>query len=305
MTPNTLQELDRIKYECQSLVNKRALLAAAGAVVPLPGLDIVVDVGLLAGMVPEISKRFGLAKEQVDEYDEATKLFVFELVRQTGAKLVARNVTRDTVLSLLKKMGVQTTGKRFSRFIPIVGSLVSGGIGFAAMRYLGKSHVDECYEVAKRIVERRVQAAEAERRALQQRVSEEKPTVVAQAVAAPEKRAQVPAEKVTVGKKPSLTKAPSKKTKAAQAKPAPKKPAEKVTKPAASKPAKAKPAASMTSGGPKSAPKKPAATKKVTPAKKTTPAQGKPAASRSPAKKTGSASKTTAAKKSTTPKKSR
>ena len=34
-------------------------------------------------LILEISRKFGLAKEQVDEYDETTKLFVFELIRGT------------------------------------------------------------------------------------------------------------------------------------------------------------------------------------------------------------------------------
>ncbi|WP_226086012.1 hypothetical protein [Mesobacillus sp. S13] len=40
MIPATMSELERVKEECKSMVNKRATASAAAAVVPVPGLDV-------------------------------------------------------------------------------------------------------------------------------------------------------------------------------------------------------------------------------------------------------------------------
>ena len=56
----TIAELDRIRDDSKRLVTTRSMMSAGAAVVPIPGADIVADIGLLTKLLPEISKRFGL-----------------------------------------------------------------------------------------------------------------------------------------------------------------------------------------------------------------------------------------------------
>ena len=50
---------------------------------------------------------------------------------------------------LLKRIGVRIAAKSAARIVPLLGSVVSAGVSFAAMRMLGNRHVDDCYAVAK------------------------------------------------------------------------------------------------------------------------------------------------------------
>jgi len=65
----TLAELDKVRRECRSLVTRRSLMSAGVAVVPLPGADVVADVGLLTTLIPKISERFELDHEQVEKLE--------------------------------------------------------------------------------------------------------------------------------------------------------------------------------------------------------------------------------------------
>jgi len=65
----TLAELDRVRDECRKMVTQRSLLSAGAAVVPIPGADLVADVGLLTNLLPAISAKFQLDHEQVQKMD--------------------------------------------------------------------------------------------------------------------------------------------------------------------------------------------------------------------------------------------
>ena len=69
----TIAELDRIRDECRTMVTKRSLMSAGAAVVPVPGADVVADVGLLSNLLPAISTRFELDEAQVNELRQALR----------------------------------------------------------------------------------------------------------------------------------------------------------------------------------------------------------------------------------------
>jgi uncharacterized protein (DUF697 family) len=46
------------------MVRRRALVAAGVAMVPLPGLDWLTDVGLLVELLPRINAAFGLSRRR-------------------------------------------------------------------------------------------------------------------------------------------------------------------------------------------------------------------------------------------------
>ena len=58
-------------------------------------------------------------------------------------------------------MGTRVTAKQVAKYVPIVGQAVSAGISFGAIKYLGNSHINECYEVCKRSIE--LEASEEEK----------------------------------------------------------------------------------------------------------------------------------------------
>ena len=153
MQAETINELSRIRDECKSMVTKRATVSGAAAAVPLPGVDIGSDVALLLEMIPAISRRFGLSQEQIEAQDPQIKGLILVAITSVGSEMVGKAITKQLIMQLLKQVGVRVATKQVTKWIPFVGSAISAGISFTAMKYLGNSHVDECYEVAKRVLE--------------------------------------------------------------------------------------------------------------------------------------------------------
>ena len=59
LVPDTPQQIDDVARYCRRIVNRRALMAAGVAAVPIPGLDWVTDVGVLLKLIPDINHAFG------------------------------------------------------------------------------------------------------------------------------------------------------------------------------------------------------------------------------------------------------
>lgn len=153
MLANTISELDQIREECRSMVTKRASASAVAAIVPVPGADIGADVAIMLELLPTINRKFGLTPEQIDQLDAETKKIILVLITSVGSELVGKTITKKLVTNLLKKMGARIATKQVTKYIPFIGQAVSASISFGAMKYLGNSHIDECYSIAKRYIE--------------------------------------------------------------------------------------------------------------------------------------------------------
>lgn len=144
----SLEELAAIKQSCRSMVTKSSSLSAGTAVIPIPGLDIGSDVAILMRLIPKINEKFGLSPEQIESLDIESKLFVMTAISNTGSKMAGKYITKTLIMTLLSRMGVKVASKGVAKFVPFVGSAVAGGISFTAMKYMGNSHIDDCYEIA-------------------------------------------------------------------------------------------------------------------------------------------------------------
>lgn len=144
----SLEELEAIKQSCRSMVTKSSSLSVGTAVIPIPGLDIGSDVAILMRLIPKINEKFGLSPEQIDGMDTQSKLFVMTAISNTGSKLAGKYITKKLIVMLLRNMGVKVASKGVAKFVPFVGSAVAGGISFTAMKYMGNSHVEDCYQIA-------------------------------------------------------------------------------------------------------------------------------------------------------------
>jgi uncharacterized protein (DUF697 family) len=150
MNLHTQEDLDRLRDECKSMVTTRAGLSAGAAVIPVPGADIGADVALLLEMIPAINRKFGLSPEQIDGLDPQIKKLVLVAITSIGSELVGKLVTKQLILQVLKKIGIRIATKSVVKYIPFAGQAVAATISFGAMKLVGNSHVDDCYEVAKR-----------------------------------------------------------------------------------------------------------------------------------------------------------
>ena len=148
--PQNPEELERVKTECMKLVNKRAVLSGVAAAVPLPGVDISADITIMVELLTEINKRFGLSEEQISQLDFERKKVLLVIISSVGNELAGKTISATVVRSVLKKVSNKIAARQVSRLVPLAGQALSAGISFAAMRYLGRQHVEQCDQIALR-----------------------------------------------------------------------------------------------------------------------------------------------------------
>jgi uncharacterized protein (DUF697 family) len=134
---------------CRRMVNRRALVAAGVAVVPIPGVDWVTDVAVLLKLIPDINREFGLTPDQVERLAPDRRLVVYKAITASGGMLIGRIVTRDLILQMLKMVGVRLTTQQAAKFVPIAGQAVSAALTYSALRYVCEQHIRQCREVAR------------------------------------------------------------------------------------------------------------------------------------------------------------
>jgi uncharacterized protein (DUF697 family) len=149
MLPKTLDELDRVRASCKAMVRRRAATSGAMSLIPIPGLDIAGDVGLLLQMIPAINEKFGLTPGQIEELEPQRKVLIYAMLKQVGGSMVGRAITKRLVMAALKQVGVRLSTKQVLKYVPFAGQTAAVALSVTAMMYLGNSHIDACYEVAK------------------------------------------------------------------------------------------------------------------------------------------------------------
>jgi uncharacterized protein (DUF697 family) len=84
MTARTIEELEQIRKECKSMVTKRAAASGGAVLVPVPGADVLADVGILMQLLPAINGKFGLSEKQLEGLDAETKSMVYGFITSIG-----------------------------------------------------------------------------------------------------------------------------------------------------------------------------------------------------------------------------
>jgi uncharacterized protein (DUF697 family) len=155
MAPRAASEsgdaVDGIARHCRQLVTKRALLAAGVAMVPVPGLDWLTDVGVLVKLLPDINRAFGLAPEQIERLAPDRRVVVYKVLSTGGGLLVGRLITRELVLKALKVVGVRLTTQQAAKFVPIAGQAISAALTYGALKYVCEQHIQQCMAVCRQL----------------------------------------------------------------------------------------------------------------------------------------------------------
>lgn len=153
MLAKNIDELKKIREDCYSLVTTRASISAGTSAIPTPGVDIAADVALLLYLIPEINQRFGLAEDQIKGYSPAKQQLIYQLIKRAGLALVGQAISKTLITQALKKVAGRAAVKQVLKFVPFVGWAANAAIGFGAMKYVGNSHVDDCFTVCKGILD--------------------------------------------------------------------------------------------------------------------------------------------------------
>lgn len=151
VVPGPGTDLQAIAKRCRKRVSQRALLAAGVAMVPVPGLDWAVDVGMLMRLLPQISAEFGLSPAQVERLAPERRIVVYKAISAAGGVLVGKVVTRELVLGLVKLVGVRLSAQQAVKYLPLAGQAVSAALTYSALRYVCEQHIRQCLAVARQL----------------------------------------------------------------------------------------------------------------------------------------------------------
>ena len=149
--PGEGSDLQAIARACRKRVALSALLAAGVAIVPVPGLDWLADIGLLVKLLPEISAAFGLSPEQVERLAPDRRIVVYKAISTGGGMLVGKVVTRELVMTMVRLVGVRLSAQQAAKFVPIAGQAVSAALTYTALRYVCEQHIRQCLAVARQL----------------------------------------------------------------------------------------------------------------------------------------------------------
>ena len=119
-----------------SQINYYALLSAGVAAVPVPGLSIAADVGMLVSVLLTYVYGFGLDKKSLEKLSSDTKTPLADLMKVMKCGLFGNNVTKALVVKMLSSISALVAllaVEEGSRLIPIVGLLVAAPISAITM----------------------------------------------------------------------------------------------------------------------------------------------------------------------------
>lgn len=156
--PSINRELIDKKMEAfKSYIWLYATLCAGAAAVPIPGLSVSVDVGVMLTEVQSYVAGFGLDIPSLKKLAENMKVSFEDLKAVIRSPLAATQITRDLVLSEFMKLSdvaEQTTAAGILKYIPIVGTIaamtISFKLVFEALNHFVEALAEDAHNVFKR-----------------------------------------------------------------------------------------------------------------------------------------------------------
>ena len=147
-------DLEQIRQECLDMVKKRAYFSAGAAAVPIPFFDVVIDIGILSQLIPQISASFGLSPEHITVYDPKTKEIHWNELRKRGIQFSGFVMARTAVKKSFNGLVSKVLTRQVTKFIPLGGQVVAASLGYFVLKKVADAHVEECYNLAKSIQQR-------------------------------------------------------------------------------------------------------------------------------------------------------
>lgn len=155
-------------YETQkAAVYGIATGSAMAAMVPVPGLDIAVDIVSMVAFANTSVSQFGLSEEELekahrhiagiamekcrDKAEDMAKERAIKKAKDIARRRVYKFLEKAGIIALVKKFAVQKTVGTVAKFIPFVGSVVSGSLAFYCSQDALNEMLDEMRSTAKEI----------------------------------------------------------------------------------------------------------------------------------------------------------
>ncbi|CAL8277958.1 unnamed protein product [Lota lota] len=144
--PNvSISAINKKKEVFRSQIKWYASLSAAVAAVPIPGLSIAADLGILVGVITRYLFGFGLDKKSLEKISRATNIPYDDLRAVLKSPCSGKEVTKELVKSMLRSLTVVMAceaAEEGSRWIPLLGIPIAASLSFTAIYTFLRSTLD-------------------------------------------------------------------------------------------------------------------------------------------------------------------
>ncbi len=137
---------------------KVALASAAAAAIPLPGVSIAADIGLLVEEIIHYKMQLGLDSGSLSKLSRELDIpmsSIQDILSQAVPTVALVNVN-NYVLQMLARYAAGAAAEEVARFIPVVGTVVASGISFETTRRALNGCLRELKEGALMILEEKI-----------------------------------------------------------------------------------------------------------------------------------------------------
>lgn len=143
--------LKKKRESAERLVSRYALISAANALNPVPGLDVAVDVGVLATMAGHVISAYGFREDQLD-YLARQKLTeaAMKAVREIAQPLT-EYLLEQGIMLIMKRAGKTALAKYVTKWLPFVGQVVGAALGFKLTSWFGENLIADCEKAAREV----------------------------------------------------------------------------------------------------------------------------------------------------------
>lgn len=148
----TREELDRARDECRRMVTRYAAASGAAGAIPLPGVDLAVDVFSLSRLLTRVNERFGLTESDVAGLDPGLRGILLGAMAGTGSEFIGKRLGPVLVRRIVERIGARVVKRSVAKLVPFAGMAAAAGVSFAATRALGLAHVDACHAAVERLL---------------------------------------------------------------------------------------------------------------------------------------------------------
>lgn len=146
---NPRQNLEQTKKHCQKMVKKWARISAGAAIIPIPYLDVAIDTGLLATLLPKISQEFGV-DNQTDQLKFGANQINWNTVKTRATEFAGLMATRTLAKQTIQGFGTRMIKKQVSKYIPLGGQMFAATLGYLVFKKIAYEHIEDCYQLAKK-----------------------------------------------------------------------------------------------------------------------------------------------------------
>lgn len=144
---SSIRDLDAKKSICLDKLDYYAWAGAAGGLIPIPSVDIAADIPIIMKMFSSFREIFGI--------ENNVKTILYELGTAAAQKAIPvaeklfETATKEGIKILLKQFASKELKKSVTKYIPIIGWVVSAAAGYNIIKEIGVNYINDCHEVAK------------------------------------------------------------------------------------------------------------------------------------------------------------